>query len=154
MTTAATSPAGEPELHDVDIYDDGTGGFPAYDWHTAPKDVLATRRQLRAKGLRPGGHDPVALLRCRKCTGLTRVCTRPAWLYRLDLALPIRPMTWPKEVALDKAMAARQTCPTCQRRYFYCIPLKKLGACLECAEGIIADPNDYVLPRPSHRLAA
>jgi hypothetical protein len=154
MTTAATRPAGEPELHDVDVYDDGTGGFPAYDWNSAPKGVLATRRQLRAKGLRPGGHDPVALLRCRKCTGLTRVCTRPAWLYRLDLALPIRPMTLAKEIALDAAMAARQTCPTCRRRYFYCIPIKKLGACLECAEGIVADPNDYVLPRPSHQLAA
>lgn len=152
MTTASAGPAGEPELHDVDVYDDD--GFPTYDWKTAPRDLLATRRQLRDKRLRPGGHDPVAQLRCRRCMGLTRTCTRMAWLYRLDLALPIRPMTLAKEIALDAAMAARQTCPTCRRRYFYCIPLKKLGACLECAEGIVADPNDYVLPRTSHQLAA
>ncbi|WP_331725223.1 hypothetical protein OG215_42000 (plasmid) [Streptomyces globisporus] len=28
---------------------------------------LVTRRQLRDLGLRPGGHDPVAVLRCRSC---------------------------------------------------------------------------------------
>jgi hypothetical protein len=141
-------------LVDVDVYGDGTSGFPTYDWKTAPKNALATRRQLRDKRLRPGGHPPVAQLRCKDCTGLTRTCTRMAWLYRLDLALPIRPMTLAKEIALDRAMAARQTCPKCRRRYFYCIPLKTLGACLECAQGIVANPSDYTLPRVGHQLAA
>ncbi|MGW5353412.1 RRQRL motif-containing zinc-binding protein [Streptomyces sp. NPDC004031] len=133
-------------LVDVDVHDDGTDRFPEYDWNTAPKHALATRRQLRARGLRPGGHDPVALLRCKKCTGLTRDCTRRAWLYRIDLALPIRPMTLAKEIALDRAMEARQRCPLCRRRYFHCIPLKTLGSCLECADGTPAAPGTYTPP--------
>jgi hypothetical protein len=140
-------------LVDVDVHDDGKPRFPEYDWNTAPKDLLATRRQLRAMRLRPGGHDPVALLRCKKCTGLTRVCTRSAWLYRIDLALPVRPMTLAKEIALDKAMAARQTCGICGRRYFHCLP-KKLSSCLECFDGTPADPNTYTLPHTAHELAA
>lgn len=91
-------------------------------WRQAPQG-LATRRQLRAMGLRPGGHDPVAQVECR---GGKRV----AYLYRVDLALPKLPMTLAKEAALDKAMAARQTCPRCSRRYFTCLPLKTLGSCL------------------------
>jgi hypothetical protein len=140
-------------LVDVDVHDDGTPRFPEYDWNTAPKHLLATRRQLRAMRLRPGGHDPVALLRCRKCTGLTRTCTRPAWLYAIDLALPIRPMTLAKEIALDKAMAKRQTCGTCGRRYHHCLS-KKLGMCLECHDGTPADPSTYTLPHTTHQLAA
>jgi hypothetical protein len=144
----------DQDLVDVDVYDDGTGGFPTYDWKTAPKDLLATRRQLRAMRLRPGGHDPVAQLRCKDCTGLTRVCTRPAWLYRVDLALPIRPMTWAKEVALDRAMEARQTCPLCLRRFYGCLS-KKLGSCLECHDGTPVDPATVMVRPPSpHGLAA
>ena len=144
----------DEDLVDVDVYDAGKPRFPEYDWNTAPKDVLATRRQLRAKGLRPGGHDPVARLRCKDCTGLTRVCTRRAWLYRIDLALPVRPMTFAKEVALDRAMEARQRCPKCTRRYFHCIPLKTYGMCLECYDGTPADPNSYTLPRRPDAIAA
>ncbi|CAL9483282.1 hypothetical protein SUDANB146_03428 [Streptomyces sp. enrichment culture] len=33
--------------------------LPAYRWRLAP-DGLATRRQLRAAGLRPGGQDVAA----------------------------------------------------------------------------------------------
>ncbi|WP_315986133.1 RRQRL motif-containing zinc-binding protein, partial [Streptomyces sp. t39] len=62
-------------------------------------------------GLRPGGQEPVARIECRGGK-------RFAWLYRIDLAKPKIPMTFAKEVALDKAMAARQTCPgRCGRRY-------------------------------------
>ncbi|MFE4425086.1 RRQRL motif-containing zinc-binding protein [Streptomyces sp. NPDC056817] len=72
-----------------------------YDWQTAPEG-LATRRQLRAARLRPGGHEPVAILRCRACaTRSQRTCTctciRPAYLYRVDLAVPVRPMTLARE---------------------------------------------------------
>jgi hypothetical protein len=95
-------------------------GLPEYDWGTAPTEQLATRRQLRAARLRPGGHDPVAILRCKACaTRPTRACTRPAYLYRIDLAKPIRPMTLAKEAALDAAMAARTICPRCRRRYHH-----------------------------------
>ncbi|MBK3618189.1 hypothetical protein JHN50_26665 [Streptomyces sp. MBT98] len=64
-------------------------------------------------------------------------------------------MTFAKEVALDKAMAARQTCPgPCGRRYFHCLPLKTLGSCLECYDGTPADPASYVSPLAKHLLAA
>ncbi|MFB7294160.1 RRQRL motif-containing zinc-binding protein [Actinacidiphila glaucinigra] len=118
-------------------------GFLTYEWGSAPAGVLATRRQLRALRLRPGGREPVAQLRCRRCLGLTRVCTRMAWLYRVDLALPVRPMTPAKAAALDRAMAARQTCPLCHRRFTFVLPLKTLGSCLECHDGTPADPAHY-----------
>jgi hypothetical protein len=57
-------------------------GIPTYPWRCAP-DGLATRRQLRARGLRPGG-QPVAaqVLRPRYRRG-----PLVAYLYRLDKAL-------------------------------------------------------------------
>ncbi|MFF5157946.1 RRQRL motif-containing zinc-binding protein [Streptomyces sp. NPDC000348] len=68
----------------------------SFRWKQAPKGP-ATRRRLRAMGLRPGGHDPVAQVICR---GGKRV----ACLYRVDRAKPIRPMTLDKEAALDNAV--------------------------------------------------
>ena len=129
-------------LVDVDPNDDGT--FPVHPWKQAPPG-LATRRQLRDMRLRPGGQEPAGRIECRGGK-------RWAWLYEIDKALPIRPMTWAKEVALDRAMEARQRCPHCCRRYFHCIPLKTLGCCLECHDGTPADPNTYTLPRP-HSMA-
>ncbi|MFJ5899743.1 RRQRL motif-containing zinc-binding protein [Streptomyces sp. NPDC093064] len=129
-------------------------GLPEYDWTAAPEG-LATRRQLRAARLRPGGQEPVAILRCKACaTRPQRTCTRPAYLYRIDLAQPIRPMTLAKEKALDAAMAARTTCTVCGRRYYHCLPLKTLGSCLECFDGTLADPSTYTAPPAAHQLAA
>ncbi|WP_194280829.1 RRQRL motif-containing zinc-binding protein [Streptomyces fagopyri] len=92
----------------------------AYDWETAPEG-LATRRQLRVLGLRPAGQEPV-VLRCRPCAIWPgRICTRPTYLYRIDQALPVRPMTLAQERALDRAMEARQRCGKCGRRYHHCI---------------------------------
>ncbi|WP_326581883.1 RRQRL motif-containing zinc-binding protein [Actinacidiphila glaucinigra] len=122
------------------------GALPVYDWGSIDRDAFATRRQLRARGLRPGGHDPVAQLRCRKCLGLTRHCTRMAWLYRIDLALPKLPMTPAKRRALARAMRARRECPVCERVYIFCLPLKTLGSCLECYDGTPADPAHYTAP--------
>ncbi|WP_405464844.1 hypothetical protein OG333_27740 [Streptomyces anulatus] len=73
-----------------------------YRWHLAP-DGLATRRQLRALGLRPGGQDVVAELH--------------------------RPMTPARADALAAAMRARRTCPTCRTDAGYCIP-RSLGMCV------------------------
>ncbi|MFC8835958.1 RRQRL motif-containing zinc-binding protein [Streptomyces griseoincarnatus] len=129
-------------------------GLAEYDWGTAPAHQLATRRQLRAAGLRPGGQEPAAILRCKACaTRPHRACTRAAYLYRVDLALPVRPMTLAKEAALDKAMAARSTCPKCRRRYHHVLPLRTLGSCLECHDGTPADPATYITPA-AHTLAA
>ncbi|MEU1122007.1 RRQRL motif-containing zinc-binding protein [Streptomyces sp. NPDC005899] len=131
-----------------------SAAIETFDWQASPNG-LATRRQLRALGLRPGGHDPVAQLRCRAClTKPARTCTRMAYLYRIDLALPVRPMTLAKEAALDRAMAKRTTCPRCLRRYHFCLPLRTIGSCLECHDGTPADPHSYIEPAATHRLAA
>ena len=142
---AAAEPASPPAVRDVDLYAHPAGALPVYRWRQAPKG-LATRRQLRERRLRPGGQDPVAVIECRGGK-------RMAWLYEVDKALPIRPMTLAKEAALDKAMAKRQTCPTCQRRYFHCLPLRTLGCCLECHDGTRADPAEYVVRQDALRAA-
>ena len=101
--------------------------LPVYRWHLAP-DGLATRRQLRAMNLRPGGQDVVAeLQRPRRKRG-----PLVAYLYRIDRAKPVRPMTPAKWAALAKANTARRTCPTCRRDTGYVIPTS-LGACVTCA---------------------
>ncbi|MFF7561102.1 RRQRL motif-containing zinc-binding protein [Streptomyces pseudovenezuelae] len=103
-------------------------GIPTYPWKLAP-DGLATRRQLRAQGLRPGG-QPIAAqaMRINRRTGSPRV----AYLYRVDCALPVRPMTSRKWGALALAMLARRTCPNCRIDVGYCIP-RSLGMCVLCA---------------------
>lgn len=113
------------------FYDpDGTRyGIPTYPFRLAP-DGLATRRQLRAKGLRPGGQDIAAQILWRSRRYGRRV--RVAYLYRLDLAKPVRPMTPAKWAALVKANIARRTCPNCRTDAGYCIPVS-LGMCIPCA---------------------
>ncbi|WP_421108269.1 RRQRL motif-containing zinc-binding protein [Streptomyces sp. NEAU-S77] len=102
-------------------------GIPTYPWRCAP-DGLVTRRQLRARGLRPGG-QPVAaqILRPRYRRG-----PLVAYLYRLDKAKPVRPMTEGKRRALACAMRARRTCPQCRTDAGYVIPAS-LGMCVPCA---------------------
>lgn len=105
--------------------------LPTYRWRCAPLG-LATRRQLRAQGLRPGGHDPVAEIqwrsrKARRCGG-----QRVAYLYSVALARPVRPMTPGRERALAAAMAARRTCPDCRRDAGYVIPTS-LGCCWPCS---------------------
>ncbi|MFE5095976.1 RRQRL motif-containing zinc-binding protein [Streptomyces sp. NPDC056638] len=89
--------------------------------------------------LSPGGHEPVAQLTWRGGK-------RKAWLYRIDLAKPKRTPTLAQERALDRAMAARQTCPECGRRYFHCLRLRSVGSCEECFDGTPADPGSYIAP--------
>ncbi|WUT01731.1 hypothetical protein OHA46_33785 (plasmid) [Streptomyces sp. NBC_00708] len=152
--------AGQPVDSVTDIYDDGT--FPEFGNNQAPgaaairaaargtgpapAEGLATRRQLRALNLSPGGHEPVARLRCRGGR-------RWAWLYRLDLARPKRIPTLAQELALDRAMAARQTCTQCGRRYHHVLPTS-LKTCLECHDGTPADPASYIAPPAKCPLAA
>ncbi|MEQ6027945.1 RRQRL motif-containing zinc-binding protein [Streptomyces salinarius] len=136
----------------------GAQGLPEYDRGACP-DHLATRRQLRDRNVSPGGHRPVAILRCARCRYVPQwSCTHRsrAWLYDLRVTRPKRVPTLAQEWALDRAMAARQTCPvpSCRRRYMFCLPLKTLGCCLECWDGTPADPSTYIAPRPTHQLAA
>lgn len=102
--------------------------LPVYRWRLAP-DGLATRRQLRAMGLRPGGQDVAAeLQRPRRQRG-----PLVAYLYRVDCAKPVRPMTPARRAALARANRARRTCPACRRDAGYVIPAS-LGACVPCAD--------------------
>lgn len=102
-------------------------GIPTYPWRLAP-DGLATRRQLRARGLSPGRQDIAAqILRPRR-----RREPLTAYLYRVDLARPVRPMTpgmWRAHAAM---MRARRHCPDCGRDAGYVIPTS-LGTCVTCA---------------------
>ncbi|MFJ3235086.1 RRQRL motif-containing zinc-binding protein [Streptomyces sp. NPDC086787] len=100
--------------------------LPVFRWRLAP-DGYATRRQLRAQGLRPGGQDVAAQLeRPRR--------RRPpliAYLYRVDQAKPVRPMTPARWAALAKANRARRICPHCRMDAGYVIP-PSLGTCVPC----------------------
>lgn len=88
-------------------------GLPLLSYGIAPRDKLATRRQLRALGLRPGGQDPAALLYFRHRPSYSFTL---AELYLIAHAKPVRPMTEAKQAALDKALAARRTCHLCGER--------------------------------------
>ncbi|QES06820.1 hypothetical protein DEJ44_15205 [Streptomyces venezuelae] len=101
--------------------------LPVYRWRLAPEG-LATFRQLRAMGLRPGGQPVVAQLeRARRRRG-----PLVAFLYRVDRAAPVRPMTPARWAALGRANAARRVCPECGRDAGYRIP-SSLGMCTPCA---------------------
>ncbi|MFF4765025.1 RRQRL motif-containing zinc-binding protein [Streptomyces sp. NPDC001255] len=105
-----------------------SGALPVYRWKLAPEG-LATRRQLRALGLRPGGQPVAAQLeRPRRRRG-----PLVAYLYRVALARPVRPMTPGRARALAKANQARRTCPVCGRDAGYVLPAH-LGTCVPCAD--------------------
>lgn len=104
-------------------------GTPTFPFRLAP-DGLATRRQLRALGLRPGGQEVAAQLMWR--SHRYKAGIRVAYLYRIELAKPVRPMTPARWAALAKANAARRICPDCRRDVGYVLPAH-LGTCLTCA---------------------
>jgi hypothetical protein len=115
------------------VYYDPTGeryGLPTWWWRGAPAGY-ATRRQLRASGLRPGGQPIAAQILWRGVGG-----ERVAYLYRTDLARPYRPATPAQLRAIGRALLARRTCSTCTQVKDYYIP-RSLGECLDCA-----DPED------------
>ncbi|MEW2475525.1 RRQRL motif-containing zinc-binding protein [Micromonospora gifhornensis] len=111
------------------VFYDPTGeryGLPTYPFKFAP-DGLLTRRQLRARLLRPGGQEPAAQIMWRRGK-------RVAYLYRLDLALPKRTATAAQRAAIDKALIARRTCPTCDQVKPYYLR-RSLGECFDCSPG-------------------
>ncbi|MEU1197479.1 RRQRL motif-containing zinc-binding protein [Streptomyces sp. NPDC005813] len=101
--------------------------IPVYSWKLAP-DGLATRRQLRARGLRPGGQDVVGQIERPRYRRGPLI----AYLYEIDKAKPVRPMTPAKWAALAKANTARRICPECRADAGYVIPAS-LGSCVTCA---------------------
>lgn len=108
---------------DYDPTGEGHGGMPTYPYGWAPAG-LATRRQLRARGLRPGGQDVAAQLVWRRGE-------RVAYLYRVDRARPVRPMTPARWTAVRAALAARRRCPECGTDAGYVIPTS-IGHCNDC----------------------
>ncbi len=120
----------QPDQEDDDmVFYDPTGarfGLPTYPYKLAPTG-LATTRQLRAQGLRPGCQPIAAQI-------LWRRGKRKAYLYRLDQAQPKRAATVAQLAALDKAMRVRRTCTTCGTEKPYFIP-RRYGECLDCAPG-------------------
>ncbi|AVH61747.1 hypothetical protein C4B68_40290 (plasmid) [Streptomyces dengpaensis] len=133
--------------------------LPEHDRGAVPEG-LVTRRQLRDMNLSPGGNDgPVAILRCKWCSYRPQwSCIHPTrgFLLRVDLAVPKRVPTLAQEWALDRAMAARSTCPECRRRYWFCLPLRTQGCCDPCARGFEPSPDTYLASTAPviHRLAA
>jgi hypothetical protein len=101
------------------------GGMPTWPWRSAPEHLL-TRRQLTARGLRPGG-QPV----CGQVLWARRGKTATAYLYDVALAKPKRAASPRQLAALDKALAAQRRCPTCGEDAGYRIPTC-LGECVEC----------------------
>jgi len=114
----------------AEFYDPGGQryGLPTYPYRWAPA-CYATVRQLRARGLRPGGQQPAAQV-LWKHRGQRRV----AYLYLICLALPKRQATAAQIVAICKALNARMTCPACGDWRPYCIPTS-IGQCNECTAG-------------------
>ena len=105
-------------------------GIPTFRFRGAPPG-LATRRQLRTRGLCPGGQDYVAQL-------LWRRGQRWAALYRLDLAQPKRTPTPAQRAALDRAMAARRTCRDCGTDTGFYLPRDAGRRCWRCTQTTIS----------------
>jgi hypothetical protein len=103
-------------------------GLPTFPFHYAPEG-LATRRQLRAAGLRPNGQPVFAQILWRH-----RKQVRSAYLYRLDMAAPKRAATPAQLQAVAKALLARRVCAHCGITRTYYIP-RSTGACLDCEPG-------------------
>ncbi len=114
------------------------GGLPSYIWGIDGKPLegpggapagLATRRQLAEKGLRKNGQEPVAQVMF-KARGRRR-----AYLYRIDLAAPARPMTEAKWRSVRNAAASRRRCSECHRTDLDYIPRSvapEWGRCNDC----------------------
>ncbi|MEO3806615.1 RRQRL motif-containing zinc-binding protein [Nonomuraea sp. B1E8] len=109
--------------------------LPTYPWQMAPPHLL-TLRQLTARGLRPGGQGVQAQVLWRS-TRYGAPGVRAAYLYDVRFALPKRVATPAQLAALDKANAARRTCPECKRDAGYVLP-RHLDICLDCAQEVVA----------------
>lgn len=105
-------------LRTVELWDGSTvfchgflDGLPVWRWGTAPAD-LVTRRQLREQRLRRcRGQEPVGLLVFRK-----RGCGEQiAELFRIDQAVPSRPLSPRWRASIEAMCRAHRTCRACGR---------------------------------------
>jgi hypothetical protein len=103
-------------------------GLPTFPYHYAPAGY-ATARQLRAQGLRPGGQPIAAQILWRHKRN-----HRVAYLYPVDAAKPKRTATPAQQTAIQRALLARRTCPSCRQVKAYYIP-RRYGECFDCIPG-------------------
>ncbi|MEU6721566.1 RRQRL motif-containing zinc-binding protein [Nonomuraea sp. NPDC046802] len=121
------------------VFWDPTGqrfGLPTFPWKMAPGH-LATKRQLAADGLRPGGQQVCAQVMWHTRRG-GRAAGVPknigvAYLYDRALAKPKRKPTEAQWEAIAKALRARRICPECEVEKDYCLP-RRYGVCPDCHE--------------------
>lgn len=107
-------------------------GLPVLAWGWADPAILATRRQLTARGLRPGGADPVAALQFQHHTE-GRKSTDFALLYLIGRAAPKRQATPAQRAGIAAALAARRTCRDCQAEQpYYLSTISRL--CVDCED--------------------
>jgi hypothetical protein len=100
-------------------------GLPTFAYRNAPPG-LATSRQLRAEGLCPGGHGPVAQIVWRRGS-------RWAALYRLDVAKPSPGATTSQLISLARANRVLRTCRgTCRRLFSHRLPTSTGRQCWSC----------------------
>ena len=126
-----------------------TYGIPTYPYHLAPDDYF-TRRQLRKLNLCPGG-QPIQAQIIWKHKGIGKngrgsTTRRVAYLYSLKEAKPKRESTPAQLEAVEKALRARRTCPTCGVEQAYYIPRSR-GECNDAP-----NPNCTPTPAARHRL--
>lgn len=112
-------------LHDPDAV---RHDRPTYPWRMAPPG-LATRRQLRAAGRRPGGAPPAAYLAWYR---RGRELVAPLW--ELATAPPVRPMTPARRRAVAAMNEARRTCQRCGAVETYVLR-RSWGWCEGCITG-------------------
>lgn len=110
-------------------------GLPTFAFRLAPIG-LATRRQLRARGLCPGRQQYVAQLKWR-------AGRRWAALYRVDLAVPKRTATAAQRAALGRAMASRRTCRLCGTDVGFYLPRSAGRRCWPCTQSEISRPSGH-----------
>lgn len=110
-------------------------GLPAIPWGWADRELLATRRQLRAAGLRPAGRGPVAVLVFgHRHQG--RRALEHAELFLIGDAAPKRTATPAQRAAIATALRARRTCQLCGREQnYYLSTISRLCAACEDVTG-------------------
>jgi hypothetical protein len=106
------------------------GDLLVFAFRRAPTG-LATRRQLRVMGKRPGGQDITAVIEWRRGR-------RWAGLYRIDQAADVRPMTPARRTAIDAALRARRTCTRCRQDAGFFLP-RSIRQCWPCHQA--SDPT-------------
>lgn len=110
-------------------------GLPAIPWGWADSTVVATRRQLRAAGLRPGGQDPVAVLAFQHAQPNRRRIEHAA-LFLIERACPKREATPAQLRAVDQALRARRTCELCgtEQDHYLSTTSRLCGPCEDLTE--------------------